>query len=443
MEKLKKLDRSRLGRWMVLGAVFLTIFVLTSLTPYLADDYTYHHSWYDWARLTSIWQIPASIYAHGMKMNGRLVSHGLEQLFLLMPKLIFNLCNAAVYTWTVWEGHRICTRGRQPSLLILTVVALGMWVFMPVFGAVTLWQVGSLNYFWSIPAVLLFLRPYVSAYLTPEPSAARPRLWKRVLFIPYAFLVGMYSEIASFAGILMALGFLLLLRTKQRRVPAQRWLWLPLLAAVAGYVTMVTLPAELKSKAGDYSLFGLLNQFTNVVRILGEYHRILLLCWAVLMALSLVLEIDGKKRMVSLAFGLGALAAAFVMTGARNVPPRGTCVTAAYLLIACGVLMAELLHTASKPLCAGLAAALCVTFLLSFPVAANDILTTYRAWRIQDARIRESVAAGETAFVIEWPKATSPYNGFYGRKSLSRTDPEKWLNREMAFYYGLESLLRK
>ena len=159
MEKLKKLDRSRLGRWMVLGTVFLTIFVLTSLTPYLADDYTYHHSWYDWARLTSIWQIPASIYAHGMKMNGRLVSHGLEQLFLLMPKLIFNLCNAAVYTWTVWEGHRICTRGRQPSLLILTVVALGMWVFMPVFGAVTLWQVGSLNYFWSIPVVLLFLRP--------------------------------------------------------------------------------------------------------------------------------------------------------------------------------------------------------------------------------------------------------------------------------------------
>lgn len=443
MEKLKNLDQSRLGRRIFLGAVFLTIFVLTSWTPYLADDYTYHHSWYDWTRLTSIWQLPASIYAHGMKMNGRLVSHGLEQFFLLLPKLVFNVCNAAVYTWTIWEGHRICTRGRQPSLLILTVVALGMWVFMPVYGAVVLWQVGSLNYFWSIPVVLLFLRPYLAAYLTPENSAAWSHLWKRILFILYAFIVGLYSEIASFAGILMALGFMIVFLAQRKRVPVQRWLWLPLLAAVAGYVTMVTLPAEIKAKAGSYTFYGLLDQFTNVVKVLGEHHRILLLCWGVLMALSLVLEIDGKKRMVSLAFALGALAAAFVMTGARNVPLRGTCATAAFLLIACGILMEGLLHTATKTVCVGFAAALCVTFFLSFPVAENDILTTYRAWKVQDTMIRDSVAAGETEAVIEWPKATSPYNGFYGRKSISKTDPNKWLNREMAFYYGLESLLRK
>lgn len=443
METLQRCDRARLGRWAVLGAAFLVIFGLSSMTPYLADDYTYHHSWADWSRLTSIWQLPASIYAHGMKMNGRLVAHGLEQLFLLMPKLVFNVCNAGVYTWAIWECHRICTAGRRPSLLILTMIALGLWVFMPVFGAVVLWQVGSLNYFWSIPVALLFLRPYLTAYLAPEKTEAWKPLWRRILFVLYALLVGMYSEITSFAVLLMALGFLIIFWTQRRKAVSPRWLWFPLLAAVAGYVTMVTLPSELQNKAGNYEFFALLDQFTNVVKILGEHHRALLLCWTVLMALSFAFETDGKKRMVSLAFGLGALAAAFVMTGARNVPLRGTCATAAFLLIACGILMGELLQTAGKALCLGLAAALCVTFLLSFPIGANDIVTTCRAWRVQEAMILDGVAAGKTEVVIEWPKAHSPYNAFYGRKSVSRTDPDKWLNREIAFYYGLESVLRK
>ena len=413
------------------------------MTPFLADDYTYHHSWYDWSRLTSIWQLPASIYAHGMKMNGRLVSHGLEQFFLLMPKLVFNLCNAGVFTWTIWEGHRICTRGRRPSLLILAVVALGMWVFMPVFGAVVLWQVGSLNYFWSIPVVLLFLRPYLTAYLTPENTKAWAPLWRRILFILYAFLVGLYSEITSIAGILMALGFLIVFWSQRKKAAPPRWLWFPLMAAIAGYVIMVTMPAELQNKSGNYTVFALFDQFTNVVKVLGESHRILLLSWAVLMALAFVFKIDGKKKMVSLAFALGALAAAFVMTGARNVPLRGTCSTAAFLLLACGILMMELLQTAGKSLCMGLAAALCVTFLLSFPVGANDIVNTYRVWRVQEALILDSVAAGKTEVLIEWPKATSPYNAFYGREPVSRTDPDKWPNRDMAYYYGLESILQK
>ncbi|MBQ2328031.1 MAG: hypothetical protein II382_02485, partial [Oscillospiraceae bacterium] len=99
MEKLKRADRSAGLRWVLLAGIGLIMLGLNWMTPLLADDYTYVHSWADWKRITSPLQIPASMYAHGFKMNGRIVAHAFEQLFLIYPKHLFDFCNAGMAVW--------------------------------------------------------------------------------------------------------------------------------------------------------------------------------------------------------------------------------------------------------------------------------------------------------------------------------------------------------
>ena len=75
--------------------VSLAIVLVSSLTPMLADDYSYSFSYADrTVRIQTLGDIFASLKAHRANMNGRMISHGLAMLFLLLPKAVFNVVNA-------------------------------------------------------------------------------------------------------------------------------------------------------------------------------------------------------------------------------------------------------------------------------------------------------------------------------------------------------------
>ena len=76
-------------------AVFLAMLLMSSLTPMLADDYSYSFSYAVCGkRIQNLQDIIQSLAAHREKMNGRMFSHGLAMLFLILPKPVFNFFNA-------------------------------------------------------------------------------------------------------------------------------------------------------------------------------------------------------------------------------------------------------------------------------------------------------------------------------------------------------------
>ena len=201
MEQLQRLNHSRTAFWTVLLLTGVGILGLNWMTPLLADDYTYVHSWADWSIIKSPLQIPASMYQHGLKMNGRMVSHAFEQFFLIFPKHMFDCFNAAMLVWVLAQCHQICAGKGRRSLLLFVLCGMGFWHFLPFFGQVCLWQDGSVNYLWSLGFGLFCLCPYLNAYLSPE-EPGWANWWKRLLFLPAALLYGMYVETSSFAVIL-------------------------------------------------------------------------------------------------------------------------------------------------------------------------------------------------------------------------------------------------
>ena len=127
--------------------IFVVIFFLTCLTPMLADDYSYCFSYANGERIKSISDVFESLVAHRYKMNGRIISHCLTMLFLLLPKVLFNIANAAnsvllLYLCTCFYAT-MSKSPCKPSLVLCTASLI--WIFMPVFGQVFLWLDGSLN----------------------------------------------------------------------------------------------------------------------------------------------------------------------------------------------------------------------------------------------------------------------------------------------------------
>ena len=435
MKKLSEWNRSRTASALVAGGLFGLMLILNILTPYICDDFTYRLNFLTKEPLSSFPEILESMYAHSYKMNGRLISHGLAQVFMLLSPTVFDVVNAAVFTGTLLLAVRLCTGGRSSLLLAMTFCLF--WNFLPVFGQVVLWQVGALNYFWSLTALVLFITPELLR-LT-EGRALLTKKWHRAAFCLYGFLFGWYSEIASFVGICMVPCLLLLgLWLNRDRVKLHRLL--PVVFAVLGYITMLSMPAQAANKQGAALTPELLAQRLAVCNeMLTDYLLVLLIPFAILLLCTLLGHGSRKTAGVAALFALAGVCANYMPLAASYYPERCLCVPVLMLIMAILFLWAPI--TRGKGF-RNFCLACLLIFILTVPKGLDgcrDIVSCYRQHVLREQTITAAIEGGQLDVTANTVRPQTPWSGYYGLRDLV-ADPEDWPNHSMALYYGLDSL---
>lgn len=435
MRRAERLNRSRGASLAVTGGIFALMLALNILTPYICDDFTYDLNFLTAKPLASFWDIFPSMYAHSYKMNGRLISHGLAQIFMLLPPLIFDLCNAAVFTGSLYLMHRVCCRERNALTLAGSFCLL--WLFTPSFGQVVLWQVGALNYFWSLAALLLFIFPALIRFRDGRDLLKSK--WQWTCFCFFGFLFGWYNEIASFVGLCMMPCLVLLDKyLNRRRLQLHRFL--PALTAAAGYLTMLSMPAQSANKQGAGLTAAVLFQNAVICSwMLLRHCGPLLLFLAFLFLMSLKRRISGKSMIVAGLFALAGICANFMPIVASYYPERCMCTTTLLLVMASLILAGEL--------CSGkdfsiIAAGCALILAITLPSGLNgcrDVVSCYQQNREREQTIQSALLEGELDVTANQVIPSTPYSGFYGLRDLT-ADPETWPNHSMAIFYGLNSL---
>lgn len=431
--------RSRLFLKASLEGVFLFIFILNNLTPYVADDFVYRLSFYgDKLPITHFSDIFPSMYQHSFSMNGRVISHFFEQFFMLFPKVIFNFFNALVFVLFAYMIYRIANRGaRSPRALIFLGIFAALWQYMPVFGQTVLWQVGSVNYLWGLCAALAFIIPYICYY------CGRPILmckWQRVLFCIAALPFGMYTEVASFIGIFTAVLFLIASRIMYKR-KLKVWLWLPVLFASVGYRLMLLMPVQLSEKQSELLLDVLLKNFEEATSMLKTYAMPLLVLWAVFATLAYYARIPRESLVQSSIFVIGAIAANYMLIVAKYYPDRCAAMTVTLLIIANGILIAQLIETPFAPAGACYTGLLAVLCLFSILFGVYDIWNCHVEVEEREAEIAEQLENGVRDLELDIIHSSTSYSAFYGTTDLNTDTSDIWPNSQMAEYYGADSII--
>ena len=164
VKKLSRFSRSQLPLLLVCLGFFAMMLLCNHWTHLIADDYRYCFSYADDTRIESIAQIFPSMAAHRQSMNGRVVPHFLVQLFLMLPKGVFDLVNSLFFVLLVWLLHTLAVGRGLPNPVLLTLLFFAFWAFQPDFGQVFLWLTGSVNYLWCGVFSLLWLLPLVKSF---------------------------------------------------------------------------------------------------------------------------------------------------------------------------------------------------------------------------------------------------------------------------------------
>lgn len=436
---MNRLVRASLAKWsmiMVLAAMFLFMLLLNFLTPYVADDFVYRISFYDKHFIETFSDVVHSMYVHCFTMNGRVISHGMEQIFMLMPKAVFNICNAAVYVCLMVLLYRIANQGRTRNPLLLAVIAMAFWYFTPAFGQVALWQVGSLNYLWGLILGILFLLPFLSEFQSPSTAVSR---WKKILFSVTAIPIGMYTEVTSFIALLLS-AILLFIIVRRSKSP-KSWLWLPFLLGCVGYLILLSMPAEIKAKTGEMSLEVIMNNVVIVTALLRTYLLPLIIAWLCLLAIAVYRKVARRRLVISGLFAIGAAGASYMLIAAAYIPERALCTTAMLLILSCAILLVELLDQPEKVLCFCGVSALTIVFAFSLITGTYDIWSSHVGFSARETYVEEAKADGETELFLPCVHANTKYSAFWDLTDLNTTTANTWPNTQMSAYYGVTSIL--
>ena len=318
MKKLLAFSRSRLLLILFCLAFFAQMFLCTHWTDLIADDYRYCFSYADDTRIESVAQIFPSMAAHRQSMNGRVVPHFLVQLFLMLPKGIFDAVNALFFVLLIWLLHELAVGRGLPNPVLACALFFALWAFQPDFGQVFLWLTGAVNYLWCGVFSLLWLLPLVKSFRddwTPGKALT-------ALYVVFSFPVGAYSENGTVALVAMWLAFALVDWIWFKHRPAL-WKILALAAMLAGFAYMMSAPAETVNKSAEMTFKVLLSNFAETRRMYLRFWP-LLVCFPVFYALAVYRKVDLKTRLLSLVLLFGSLAGQFVLTFAMYSPPGST-----------------------------------------------------------------------------------------------------------------------
>ena len=428
-----------------LAGTAAAFFALSAATPYYADDYSYMFTYAAGAakeRVTTLAGLIASQANHYQIINGRAVVHTLVQLFLMGPRIWFDIANTLVF---LALGLCMCRaawgKGERTPLRFLAPWAL-LFLTLPGFGQSCLWLTGSVNYMWTSLAALAFLLPYAVGVGKLRPAAA-------ALIMPLAGLLAGWSGENACLGAMAGLALLLLRKYALNRERFELWTLTGALGFLAGAAALLFAPAQgvrVSGTGGMASLGEMLRRVLPVSVHALEYLWLPLALGALCLIAS-VLQSRGRGFMYwlrrwsdTLCWAGAAVVSAYCMCAAPYFPLRAWCAAGVFGITAVLSAYAKIerperlvRRLAPAAACAALAAC-CAMYAAGY----GDIAATAAAAEARDAAIRAQIEAGQTFVSAQNVRGSSRYNAFPPEGDLTG-DPSNWQNQALAMYYGVES----
>lgn len=431
---LLRFIRERRLQSALLLAVFLFMALLNFLTPMVSDDYAYCFSFDTWERIESVGEIFPSMKMHREYANGRVVAHFFAQLFLLLPKAVFNVINALVSTGIIFMLCCFCGFQKQRRDLFLFVCAIMLiWYFTPDFGQVYLWLDGACNYSWAVLFTLLFVFPYYYNYASRFQGKKLPLAYS-LLFLPLSLLAGAYSEAGSCAALFLAFSFLLLIRLRYKRTPLL--LLAGFLLGCAGFLFMMTAPVELGEKA-VFSPGRVLFNFNYVVLSFKHYQAALYCIFAGLTGWAFAVEADRERILTAILFFVGGFISAALFSFSAYFPARAMCFITVYTVLGCLLLLSALWDKAQCRKLLAPTAVLAVLFCFELYLGTYDIMQLYGQAQNREAAVAQAKAAGQSYVELVPYSCQTVYPAASGVEDVHEYQGN-WVNINMAKYYEFD-----
>lgn len=427
-------------------AIAAAMFAINFLTPHIADDYSNMPVtvWGTEEPLKDFAGLTRSVQNFYTDWGGRVEGHIFAALLLSAAPSLADLLNTLCYMLATLFIYLICKRKDSHSLpLYLSIHAL-IWICVPDYGQVMFWICGAANYLWTSVIVLALL------YLYHHYAVSGGTLFtgKNILGLPsflLGFLAGFAMENMS-AGMLVILTlYLVSFYRHHRRIQ------FPIIAAyfgsLLGFAFLVFAPGNQARAEAEIEL-SLLFKFFIICYYWVFFAGILTVLWLMLyMLVQKILPSSAKETVFeSFSYICGAIASAYCMLAAPSSPERTWYIVCIYALSAAGILYSLLEPHQQPAVKNAVRTAVAGLMIFLFVSIADTGISSYEIsvqTRERESYILEQKSLGIldicTPVISHRYPLRSCHDALVGLSDIT-ADPEFWINRAVAKYYGINSI---
>ena len=427
VSRIKKIEKKTWVK-ITLAIIFLSMLVLNILTPMIADDYSYalnvnNH------KLTGVMDVIVYQINHYLTWGGRTVAHTIAQLFLMLPKMVFNVFNSGVYTLLVYLIYRLAKgTNKEDKPYLLLGIHFILYFLTPVFGQNCIWLIGSCNYIWTTSLILLLVSQYVLK------GDKKDSILRIIGILLLGIIAGWTNENTSFGLIVILVTSLII--NKINKVKVSKWKISGLVGSIIGFITMIAAPGNFVRSAefvdNDFIIIKWIKRFINCTLGFEEY------CLPILIGLLVLftIYIYNHKKINSYvyAFILGAIFSVYSMILSPEFPPRSWFGVIIFFAIAGMILVYNLedIKRYFKAIIIDIIIATSFIFVIDYFNLSLDIYTLKNTWKGRVEIINNS--EGEEPIVFYEYVSGNRKNPNYGLADIT-IEKEDWPNRDVSRYY--------
>ena len=450
---IKLSNKNVLGLCSIIVLLIL-VFTFNFITPYMTDDYSYCFVWgtqseSTYERVENLEDIFRSQCNHYRTINGRIIVHSIAQLFLSMPKVIFDVFNAFAYVSLLFLIYfMIFGTYKNIRYILIWAIHLILWFFVPAFGEDFLWLIGSCNYLWGMLFLLIFLIPY-RKYMHKIVSKTYDKnvsLCKSIMFCAAVFVLGIFAgwtnENTSIACALMIC--LLLIYFKINSITIKFWIIGGLVGNIIGCLLLIYAPGTRNrlSTQGTSGIIEWIKQGVFITLDLFEVVGGILLVMIVLGLICKYRNIKKKEIVMTYMFSFGALVATYSMVASKVFSERVWSGPIILLIIAVGNLFKLIDFTRQeKKYMYGCIVGGIIIFSASYLKNYLLLKQVVYSYEQREDYIVKEVSMGNTMIEVPTIKGHSKFSCYNIEGDLVN-DYSKWPNTAIARYYGADKIVK-
>lgn len=405
----------------ILGIIFILMLILNFITPIIADDFGYALN-LDGKHLRGLKDIINFQIVHYKWWGGRIIAHTLAQLFLMLPKYIFNICNSLCFTLLIYLIYKISNQKKENISLLLVIFFL-IYFVTPVFGQNTLWLIGSCNYLWTTTIVLLLHSIYLKSKRDDSISFT-------ILIFILGLIAGWTNENTGIASIIV----LSLIVFSNKNI--KKWKIIGLIGHILGFIILIISPGNyVRSDAySDNSSF-----IMTIINRFIDYSKYLIInLWPLLtiIIILLIIYLLTNKRVNKYFYYylIGGIIAIYSMLLSPTFPDRAWFIVVVFLTISFIILLSEL---NCKNIIITILVIVSLIFISDYLVLFDDISKLNSEWKM---RINYINKHNKDNYRFEIYESRNKKNPSYGLTDLADSK-EKWPSNDIERYFNKNSII--
>lgn len=435
----KKIELEQIILVMMFGIIFLA----NNLSPLCIDDFGYAFSRATDERITNFIELISSVNA--FSANGRYIACFLIQLFLIFPKVLFNIVNSIIFIFQLVLLRRLCcTDARKNWKILIGIIGL-IWCFVPAFGEDYLWLCAAISYSWGATLSLLYTC-YFSRYL--HNNIEEYSIIRQIAICIIGFLLGAYAETTAILAVVVPAVYCFAVRIIYTR-KIKLWLILSEISACSGLLFLVTRPAErIKIMEPSFSKY-LTRLHVLVIKYIEAFWILLLFFFIFLLFVLIKMKCSDKKYLIqkyidSAIYLLISLGINSAMIFASSYPSRVMLLTGLFLFLsilsfvyeAKDIVQYDLFFWRIWAIATG------VVMMGTMFYGMYDICNYGNKISIMYANIKEQADLGNVKIVVsECPEYDSKYIN-YNEYAYFNTDPENYVNKYFMRYMKYDGTIQ-